>query len=719
MTIIITLVDLFISLFVLVLSLFVLYEDPGKKVNRIFGITIFFFASWIVCSSLSDITGFWGSEFWALWFARASVIGPFIFCPLFVYFTYYFPREESNLSTGKIIGLFLPSLAGIAFFATDYNVASITLESWGTGFEPGLLYVWLLICLLSYFGYGFYRLIRNYRTVKIYHEKAQIFYVSIGAALFVLLGILANIVLPLYGISQYSVFAPAVAVLIFSSLTAYAIVAHHMMDIWLVMRMGTIFSLVFAIISFIYIGIMTLLTQYSGLSYVYSLILVSLIVTLTFEPLKKFIEKKSDRIFFHKHYNFDEVIEELTSAIHGISLDLNKILTVSNEIVRRNFKVRQATIAVLTPKDAFLLSAAGSAGEAIELPPDNPLVAFLNENRDFIVNREDILHGLDRGEIRMEVDRIDLVPRAYEEMVKLDFTLAIPISSGDKLIAIYFIGEKLSKDFFTYQDLRLLSHLTGEVGVMINNARLYEDLKKLDEAKSNFISVVSHQLRTPLSAIRWSTELLLDGSVDKDSEQEFLRDNYKNSLFIIYQLDDMLTALDLEDRRIDIKSEKCSLRPLIEEIAKENEVIIRAKKMEIIYSFPPKAESIFCDCKKIRKVIEILMRNAIRYTPDSGGRAEIVMREKIQGDEKLLEISVADNGIGISPKEEGYIFEKFFRGEEAKKISPNGFGLGLFIVRAFARAHGGEAHFESAGRNKGSRFYLTVRLNEAEAARIK
>ena len=106
--------------------------------------------------------------------------------------------------------------------------------------------------------------------------------------------------------------------------------------------------------------------------------------------------------------------------------------------------------------------------------------------------------------------------------------------------------------------------------------------------------------------------------------------------------------------------------------------------------------------------MEVLLANAFHYTPLSGGKVEINIDEKNIDDKKFLEVSISDNGIGITSTEQRYVFEKFFRGEEAKKYSPNGFGLGLFIVRAFVKAHGGDIYFESAGRNKGSKFYFMI-----------
>lgn len=712
MTIIITIIDLSISAFVLGLGLFVLFKDPKKKINQLFGLTIIFFASWIVSSSLSDITGFLGSEFGALFWAKAAIIGPFLLCSTFLHFTYYFPNKNQEVGWLKFIAIYSVPVLSLIFVPTKHNVESISLESWGTNFTPGFLYLILFPVLFIYLGFALYRVYRNYRKSSSSREKAQLFYVFVGMASFLIIGPTTNLILPVFwGIAQLSVIGPSIAMFIFATLTAYAILVHHLLDVWFVVRLGTIFTILFAAISFIYVGIIGLLGNYVG--GIPSLVLASFLITFTFEPLKKFIESKTDKIFFRKHYRLEEVINEATATVHRLELNLNKISLSFNRLIERYFKSESAAVAILTPGGSFLVKASlDDVERQFELPVDNPILEFMNANMEFILNKGEIESKISSGDLELDVDKIELLPAVYQELSNLNFHLAIPIEVSEKLIGIYFIGEKKSKDVYTTQDLKLLDHLTSEAGGLINNARLYEDLKKLDEAKSNFISVVSHQLRTPISAMRWTTELLLDGALDKRLQQEFLRDNYKNSIFIIYHIDDMLTALDIEDKKVELKKESCDLKNLVEEILEDNSQIIKNKNIKIKTDYDWLPGELFCDCKKLKKIMEVILANAFNYAPDSGGEVEMITLKKAIGDSDYLEVSVSDNGIGISEEEQGYIFEKFFRGEEAKRSSPNGFGLGLFIVKSFVEAHGGEIHFESGGRAKGAKFYFTIPLGQ-------
>ncbi|MBU6141734.1 GAF domain-containing sensor histidine kinase [Patescibacteria group bacterium] len=687
----------------ILLGAYVIYENPKKALN----LGLFFFA----LGASGWILSLWATINFppALWVSKITFISPLVIVAFLAFFVYELePKSFSRSLLAPVFILAAPSVF-IILVLVNKVVTSVGIRNNHIINTYGSAYPFYGMLVLGYIlGSLFYLLYKYHKAHGV--DVLRLKYALLGLALMLIPSVITNLILPLvFKAQNFNTVGPISATFMVILMT-YAIVRYHLLEIWVVVRMGVIFSLVFAAISFVYIVIVASVSQYTGLGYIYSLILSSLVITLTFEPLKQFIEKATDRIFFHKHYNFNNVIEELTSTIHTASLDLERLLKIFNEIVKSTFKVSEAEFAVLTSKDTFLASS--DSKKDIELSPNNPLIEFLKMNEGFILNRDEIIHELERDRVRLKVVHIDLLPAAYEELVKLDFTLAIPISSDSQMIAIYFIGAKSSNDLFTTEDLRLLDHLTSEAGVLINNARLYGDLKKLDEAKSNFISVVSHQLRTPLSAVRWSTELLLDGTVDLKAQKEFLKDTYKNSLFVIERLDDMLTALDVEDKNLELKKEPCRLRPLIDEIVKENEFLVHSKKIDLTINLEPGSDTVECDTKKMKKMLEVLLNNAFWYVPESGGSVTLAGQKRVYGNEPFLEISVSDNGIGVSPDEQRYMFEKFFRGEAAKRMSPNGFGLGLFIVRAFARAHGGDAHFESAGRGKGAKFYFTVKREE-------
>ncbi len=679
---------------------YALYKNPKKLLN----ISLAFFA----LGASAWILSLWFTIYFLpiLLISKITFISPLVIIASLAIFSYELePKILYKKPYIQLLILLVPTVFIILVFLNRI-VTSVGVSNNHIVNTYGDAYPFYGMLVLTYiFGSLFFLLYKYYRSKDI--SKSRLKYVLLGLGLMLVPSVATNLILPLvFKTQSLNTLGPASSTFMVVMMT-YAILRYHLLEIWFVLRMGTVFSLLFAVISMIYIGLINLLSEFIGGNF--SLIFSSFIIVLTFEPLKRLIEEKTDKYFFRRHYRLEDIITESNSIAHKLELNINKISRTFAEIIQRYFKVSATGIAILTPRDSFILTKVwDSQIQTLELPPDNQIVSFLKANPDFIINYYDLSDMFEAGKVVLDVEDIDLLPSVYEDMVVFGFVLAIPIKFEGDLVGIHFIGEKRSGDRFTAQDLKILDHLTNEAGGLINNARLYEDLKKLDEAKSNFISVVSHQLRTPLSAMRWSTELLLGGGVDSKSRREFLEDNYKNSIFMIYHLDDMLTALDIEDKEIKLKKTTCSLRDLAEEVLNDNRKLIRENKLKVKIDFPKRAEKLECDQKKLKKILEVLISNALKYSLGPGGTIAIASKEKPVNGDKFVEISISDNGIGVAPEEERYIFEKFYRGERAKKMSPNGFGLGLFIVRAFVEAHGGEIYFESSGSGQGSRFYFTI-----------
>ena len=650
----------------------------------------------------------WIFSIWSLLNINISLLMgelPFIFAYFFLAFLAIFVYELSPKSKhGRIVFAVMLSLATVMTILTLLSqvITSVKVEGNFIVNTFGPAYTSAVLLMVFYIIFILATLVYKYRA-SYGLDRLRLKYVLLGIAIFLIISVMTNLLLPTYfNIWSLNTVGPASSTFMIGTI-AYAIFRYHLLDIWVIIRLGVIFTVLFTIIAFIYVFLAGLLSQYIGGTI--SLLLVSLLVTFTFEPLKKFIENKTDKIFFRKRYRMGEVIGELTSIVHKLELNTNKIIFAFNGVIKKYFKVEKTAVAIMTPQN-FEGSVSDGIIERIVLRPENPIIQFISANPDFLFNRQELEKGLRNGDIGLSVKKKELAPSVFEAMENMGFVLAIPFSENGNLIGICFVGEKKSGDWFTSEDIQLLKHLTGEIGIFLNNAYLYEDLKKLDEAKSSFLSVVSHQLRTPLSAMRWSTELLLDGSISKAKEREFLNDTYKNSIFMIYHLDDMLTALDIEDKEIKLRKESCDLSGLLREVLDDNRQLMKFKNLNIDSQLDS-LEKITCDCKKIKKIFEVLISNSINYTRPNG-RIIIKGERKFINGIPRLEISVSDDGIGVTKEEEGYLFQKFYRGDEAKKMSPNGFGLGLFIVKFFIKAHGGEVYFESAGRNRGIKFYFSI-----------
>lgn len=235
--------------------------------------------------------------------------------------------------------------------------------------------------------------------------------------------------------------------------------------------------------------------------------------------------------------------------------------------------------------------------------------------------------------------------------------------------------------------------------------------KEMEKMKNEFISLVSHQLRTPLTGIRWFTELILRNKENNLNPQQidFLNQISGSNQRMIKLVNDILDISHIETgRKFEVIKANFLLSQVIDEVLSENVSLIETKKLKIVNQIP-KTLSIFADYVKIKQVLQNLISNATKYTPESKS-ITIAVSEKNNQEAVIM---VKDEGIGIPAYQKERLFEKFFRADNASSQDPNGSGLGLYIARELVRAHGGEMWFDTE-ENKGTTFYFKLALKGEE-----
>lgn len=234
----------------------------------------------------------------------------------------------------------------------------------------------------------------------------------------------------------------------------------------------------------------------------------------------------------------------------------------------------------------------------------------------------------------------------------------------------------------------------------------FERLAEASRMKSEFISVVSHQLRSPLSNLKWTLELLISGKLGKIEEKqiEYFKILKENSERMQELISDLLTVSRIETATLPLKKKEFSLEELTKELILEFGPLIRASNVEVKFEAQEDLPKVFADPNQIRLAIENLLDNAIRYIKEKG---QVLI--KLEKRKKDLYFEIKDNGVGIPKKDQKYIFQKFFRSENVLKYQTQGSGLGLYISKAIVERSGGKIGFKSE-ENKGSTFWFTLPL---------
>jgi signal transduction histidine kinase len=283
----------------------------------------------------------------------------------------------------------------------------------------------------------------------------------------------------------------------------------------------------------------------------------------------------------------------------------------------------------------------------------------------------------------------------------------------EKLPIFYYVRKNKSRfpAASVIGPIKFKGKITGAVEVFYDITKE----KELERIRINFLSVASHQLRTPLSGTKWLIETMREGILgDIPKEQkEYLDHLYKINEQMIGLVSDILSTLRLESEEALIKKEKISIASLLEDVLSMMAAAVKERKIALQSPLNHRMLTIETDPEILKSIIGTFLSNAINYSMP--GKKVIL---DVKKEPKTILFFVRDFGIGIPKREQKRMFERFYRASNAKKLKPSGTGLGLNIAKTLAEKIGAEISFESE-ENKGSTFYLRIPKKLSKGLRAK
>ena len=328
------------------------------------------------------------------------------------------------------------------------------------------------------------------------------------------------------------------------------------------------------------------------------------------------------------------------------------------------------------------------------------LLVFNRENRLSLMNpsAENIFDVKTRDLIGRSVFELKTFP-TFEPLIKI---------LGEKIEKI-FREEILVKEEFTLEvstvQMTVKEKKLGTLVILHDISRE----KVVERMKTEFVSLAAHQLRTPLSAIKWTLKMLLDGDLGDISKEQksFIAKTYSSNERMISLINDLLDITRIEEGRYLFKPTLVEIESVVRLVFDSCKEEAERKKIKMEFKKPEKKlPQVIIDTEKIKLVIQNFLENAIKYTPVDGK-----ITASLKGNKREIEFSVKDTGVGIPKDQQERVFIKFFRGANVVRMDTEGTGLGLFISKNIIEAHGGRVWFESE-ENKGSIFYFTLPVKE-------
>ncbi|MFH1742197.1 MAG: ATP-binding protein [bacterium] len=616
----------------------------------------------------------------------------------FMHFSYAHTRNRPK--PGLLWAAYVVLVFMAAAYPTTFLVSGVGQDAFGYYAKGPLVYAVPVFGYL-FFGIGVANIFRTYRKSNNYEEKNSFLYILTGVYCF-LAGGVADMA-TIFGIP-----IPPLAMIgntMFGLLATVAMLRYHLLDIRIVIRKSIEYATVSTLVAFPYVLFLFSLNFFlgsRGVPWWINAVLL-LVFAASLEGLWRWGQVRVDKFFYRERYDFLLALERFSREPHDIS-DLRKLGTELVKLMAQALQISSAHLLLLTEtKDMAVVSAYGTQTADVVIPRNSPIVRWLAITKD-------VLHWKDL-EIIPQLQ--SLAVRDKQNLSAMGTELFIPLKNNkDELVGILIFGKKLSSQPYTEEDLRRIVTVASRVAIELDNARLYaqetmmrQELQRLDEQKTEFLHNVAHELKTPLTAIISSSELIGDEGLHATPEQQSrLMENINRSAWMLdRRVGELLDLARVQIGSLELKLEPHEICNVIEDMVSQTSSLFLNKKQVLLVDIPKTPPPVEIDRDRIEQVILNLLSNANKFSPAG---SEINISVNTAG-ERII-ISVEDQAKPITEDDKVRLFSTYFRGgseEDKKRIS--GLGLGLAISKKIIELHHGEIWVDNKAA-EGNRFCFSL-----------
>lgn len=708
---------LLISIPNFILGSLVLLRNVKDKVNLYFALFALFVGLWAL-----GLAGFIFSHDAnvAIWWAKGYYTAAALIAWAFLNFSLVFSGYKRPTVLSQIVR-FVPTLGILVMIYgfTDFLIQGIAYRSWGKEVilnKSGYLVYSLYFTLYVVIGFIVtFRAFLHARGV----QRVYLKFVVIGLLVAFGFGALFNLFYPAFGNYRYIWVGPLFT-LAYVTLVAYAIVKHKLFDIRLlvarslgyvlsIFALGAIYGLVaFNIVNeFAFRGLPVTLTQ----QIVYTILAVT--IAFTFQPLKRFFDRITNKLFYRDAYEPQQLFDGLNKVLVS-TIELKALMESVSKIIADTLKAEYCMLSIQSTDGGEPRIVGTIPQKDIHHAEVARVRELLPDTRQKIVIADEL--GAVNNPLReaLRTNEIALMVNMSQKPGKFKEGLGYLV-----------VGTKKSGNPYSSQDVRILEIIADELVIAFQNALRFEEiqnfnitlqekvddatrklrltnekLRQLDQTKDDFISMASHQLRTPLTSVKGYVSMVLDEDAGKVSPQQrkLLDQAFISSQRMVYLIADLLNVSRLKTGKFIIEAKPTNLAEVVESELEQLKETAKGRDLKLLFQRPKSFPTLNLDETKIRQVIMNFSDNAIYYTP-AGGTITVALADKPES----VELTVSDNGIGVPKSEQHHLFTKFYRAGNAKKARPDGTGLGLFMAQKVIVAQGGAIIFHSE-ENKGSTF---------------